>query len=79
MHYFLLYRCANLAEATMSLDHLSTELVDLRCPYCDASIHLIVDPTEDSQEYTEDCEVCCQPMVVMTEGDQIVRLAREDE
>lgn len=79
MDYFLVYGHANLTEATMSFDHLSTELVDLRCPYCDASIHLIVDPSEDSQEYTEDCEVCCQPMVVVTEGDRVVRLAREDE
>jgi hypothetical protein len=63
----------------MSLDHLSTEIVALHCPYCDASIHLIVDPSEDSQEYVEDCEVCCQPMVVVTEGDRIIHLAREND
>jgi len=63
----------------MSFERMSTEVVDLRCPHCDARIHLIIDPSEDSQEYVEDCEVCCQPMVVVTEGARVVRLEREND
>ena len=34
------------------------------CPYCGESISLLVDHTGGSQEYVEDCFVCCQPIVV---------------
>jgi hypothetical protein len=32
------------------------------CPYCGESIELAIDPGSGaSQEYVEDCEICCQP------------------
>jgi hypothetical protein len=32
------------------------------CPYCAESVEISLDPgSGDSQEYVEDCEVCCQP------------------
>lgn len=32
------------------------------CPYCAASVEVIVDPGGAAeQRYVEDCEVCCQP------------------
>ncbi len=34
------------------------------CPYCGEPIRLVVDGSVEQQEYTEDCEVCCRPMVV---------------
>lgn len=34
------------------------------CPYCGEPIRLVVDASVDQQEYTEDCEVCCRPMIV---------------
>ena len=40
----------------------------LRCPYCDARIRLLIDETAGYQQYIEDCEVCCQPMVVCVEA-----------
>lgn len=40
------------------------ETVSTSCPYCGEPISLVVDLSVESQEYTEDCEVCCQPMVV---------------
>ncbi len=41
---------------------LDTHLIS--CPYCGESIELTVDSQEANQEYTEDCHVCCQPIVV---------------
>lgn len=38
------------------------ENVDIRCPYCGEQITLIIDRSADSQEYIEDCQVCCQPI-----------------
>ncbi len=32
------------------------------CPYCGATVVIALDPGSGaSQEYVEDCEVCCQP------------------
>lgn len=36
----------------------------ISCPYCGEMLHILVDPSVDEQVYTEDCQVCCQPMVV---------------
>jgi len=36
------------------------------CPYCGASVEVTLDPGSGSeQEYVEDCEVCCQPWLVV--------------
>ncbi len=40
------------------------ETLPIRCPYCGERISVVVDCSVESQEYTEDCEVCCQPMVL---------------
>lgn len=63
----------------MSEESLSTEMTNQHCPYCGAPIHLVVDPADADQEYTEDCEVCCQPMTVITQGESVVEVKREDE
>ena len=34
------------------------------CPYCGETIELVVDRSVERQEYTEDCSVCCRPIVV---------------
>jgi hypothetical protein len=32
------------------------------CPYCGEGVEIILDPGSGaSQDYVEDCEVCCQP------------------
>jgi hypothetical protein len=41
---------------------LSEQPVD--CPYCGEPISVIVDHSLGEQEYVEDCQVCCRPMVV---------------
>lgn len=40
------------------------ETLKAHCPYCGEPIRLVVDTSLDVQTYTEDCEVCCRPMVV---------------
>ena len=40
----------------------------LSCPYCGARIRLLIDEMAGYQQYVEDREVCCQPMVVCVES-----------
>ena len=37
------------------------------CPYCGESISILVDGSLDYQEYVEDCEVCCSPIIINIE------------
>ena len=37
--------------------------VDIECPYCWETIGILIDCSVDSQEYIEDCQVCCQPIL----------------
>jgi Cysteine-rich CPXCG len=38
------------------------------CPYCAEKVSITLDPgSGESQEYVEDCEVCCQPWNVRVE------------
>lgn len=36
---------------------------DIGCPYCGEVITVLVDPTDLDDEYIEDCQVCCRPIV----------------
>ena len=36
----------------------------VQCPYCDEFIEILIDVSVGDQEYVEDCQVCCQPMVI---------------
>jgi hypothetical protein len=55
----------------------------LACPWCLEHFQVIVDLTGGSQEYTEDCEVCCHPvlMTIKIEDGQLVSIdgCRENE
>lgn len=43
---------------------LETE-TDVRCPHCGAVVTIELDPAGGrSQEYVQDCEVCCRPWQV---------------
>ncbi|QCU90045.1 CPXCG motif-containing cysteine-rich protein [Thiomicrorhabdus sediminis] len=35
----------------------------VRCPYCGEIIEAVIDCSVAQQEYIEDCEVCCRPIV----------------
>ena len=54
------------------------------CPYCNESVEITLDPGGGStQEYVEDCEVCCQPWTVSVQygvdGTAEVRVEPLDE
>ncbi|MDQ8179171.1 CPXCG motif-containing cysteine-rich protein [Pelagicoccus sp. SDUM812005] len=54
------------------------------CPYCGESVGIVVDCTLSSQEFVEDCQVCCRPIqfsVSVDEDGEIVDLQAlsEDE
>ncbi len=53
----------------------------IHCPYCGESISVMVDDSEAEQQYTEDCQVCCRPMVmnVTVDPDGSVRLQARSE
>lgn len=36
----------------------------LSCPHCGEQISLLLDLSGGAQSYTEDCQVCCQPIHV---------------
>jgi hypothetical protein len=57
---------------------------DIACPYCGEGITIVIDRTAGSQQYIEDCAVCCRPVlldiVVDSEGDIAeVRVRRDDD
>jgi len=53
----------------------------IRCPYCDESISILVDDSLERQDYIEDCQVCCRPIVIdiaIDPGGDIRVLTRTD-
>lgn len=51
----------------------------VQCPYCWEQFSLLVDASVDTQEYVEDCEICCRPIdfvIDIDEQDQIQVQAR---
>ena len=55
----------------------------ISCPYCGEAISVLVDDSLPEQRYTEDCEVCCRPIVmdvsVDSDGDVAVLARSENE
>lgn len=45
----------------------------VQCPYCWENFVLLVDGSVESQEYVEDCEVCCRPI------DFSIRIGEDDQ
>ena len=37
---------------------------EIHCPYCGEPLEIAIDWSVREQEYVEDCQVCCQPMVL---------------
>lgn len=47
------------------LEAALAEIVEVSCPYCGEEGEIAIDPVGgDTQEYVEDCEICCQPWSV---------------
>jgi hypothetical protein len=53
------------------------------CPYCGETITVLVDGSLPEQNYVEDCEVCCRPIVfdvhVDADGDVSLSARAENE
>ncbi|WP_075185384.1 CPXCG motif-containing cysteine-rich protein [Teredinibacter haidensis] len=61
------------------------ELLDtcVYCPYCGEKISVAVEVLDESQEYVEDCQVCCRPIVfnvvLSVDGSSSVSVRSENE
>lgn len=55
----------------------------ISCPYCGEQIGVLIDPSVEQQDYIEDCQVCCRPIVfqvtVLLSGEWNVQVRRDDE
>lgn len=51
------------------------------CPYCGESISILVDDSLPQQNYVEDCQVCCRPIVldVFVDQDGDIAVTARDE
>ncbi len=53
------------------------------CPYCGEYQTVLVDPEDIGGSYTEDCQICCRPMVMTLHGDGAAEVTldvrREDD
>jgi uncharacterized Zn finger protein len=53
-----------------SFDGVLDEAIEAECPYCGETVELLLDAGGGrSQDYVEDCEVCCRPSRVRLEFD----------
>lgn len=46
------------------------EWLTVQCPWCGENFDTAVDPSGGDQRYVEDCQVCCQPIVLDVAVDQ---------
>jgi len=53
----------------------------VQCPYCWETFTVEVDLSIDSQSYIEDCQVCCQPIVISYEapGGELMSINTEQD
>ena len=51
-----------------------------QCPYCWEEISMLIDVSQSSQSYIEDCETCCNPIqiIVQTENHEILSFQAEN-
>lgn len=55
----------------------------MQCPYCGESIDILIDISVPHQNYIEDCQVCCRPIIidvtVNPSGEFSITLRHENE
>ena len=53
----------------------------VQCPYCGETIEVLIDCSVPQQNYIEDCQVCCRPIIfnVYIDADESVRLSVSSE
>lgn len=42
----------------------------IRCPYCGEQFDTVIDLSAGSQDYIEDCQVCCRPITFLLRIEQ---------
>lgn len=56
---------------------------EIHCPYCGEPIEVIIETLGENQEYIEDCQVCCRPIVfslsVAMDGSTDISVRSENE
>lgn len=52
----------------------SLEELTVGCPYCGEPIAVLIDPQEAGNEYIEDCQVCCKPILFAVTTDPMGEL-----
>lgn len=57
------------------------DAVTVQCPFCGESFVTFVDLSAGNQNYTEDCQVCCRPIVmrIQVEDGELLRIDCERE
>ena len=60
------------------------ESQNVSCPYCGETIELLIDDSVPEQEYIEDCSVCCRPILIVQNidelsGDMVIHVKHENE
>jgi len=60
-----------------------TEPVQFRritCPWCSETMEVEIDLSAGNQTYTEDCQICCAPIVldIRVDGDNIACTAQRE-
>ena len=44
---------------------------EIFCPYCSERISVLIEVSTETDEYIEDCQVCCRPIVFHIEVDEM--------
>jgi hypothetical protein len=56
---------ADVDDAFTRSDGTAETEAHIHCPYCAAPNEIALDPgSGDDQEYVEDCQVCCRPILM---------------
>ncbi len=61
------------------MDYLTQQ--HIACPYCGEQIEVLIDGQDAGQEYIEDCQVCCRPILfrLTLEPDGTLSVSVHDE
>ena len=63
--------------------HQALEEIRVQCPYCWERFEILVDCSEEQQDYIEDCFVCCRPInfsiSIDESGEVSVRALSDDD
>ena len=55
----------------------------ISCPYCAELIEVLIDSSDLNQQYIEDCQVCCRPIIFLLKesmaGDLELQVFSEDD